>query len=82
MNDLLTVAFVVALTAFFKARGFAEGRALLLSFAVAVFVGVAPLLAAMIPPAVPFVDVLIRILTLFLGASGSYDLFVDIRERS
>ena len=80
-TEILTVAFVAALTAFFRARGIAENRALVLAFAVSVFVAVAPLIAALLPPAQPFLQVLLQIIVLFLGAAGAYDLIVDLKTR-
>jgi hypothetical protein len=80
MEPVLTVAFVAAVVAFFKWRGLVEGHALLAAFGVALFVGIAPLLAALIPPSVPFVDVVIQVITLFLAAAGGYDLIVDLKQ--
>lgn len=82
MPEILTIAFVLAATAFFKAQFGLNGKiALLCAFLVALTVGLAPLVGGLLPATAPFVDVLIKVVVLFLGAAGSYDAFVDLKTK-
>ena len=74
MNEVLTVAFVIATVSFFKARfKLQDASALAAAFAVSLIVGLAPQLAAQFPALAPWVDALVKVVVLFLGAAGSYD---------
>ena len=82
MNEILTIAFVLAATAFFKQQFGLSGKgALLCAFLISLFVGLAPLIGSLLPAAAPFVDVLIKVVVLFIGAAGAYDAFVDLKTK-
>lgn len=78
--NLLDVAFIVAVTAFFKAQfGLEQGKALLAAFGVALFVGFAPLVAVQFPLVAPWVAALFNVVKIFLAAAGSYDFVKSLR---
>jgi uncharacterized membrane-anchored protein len=82
MTDILTVALIVAITAFFKKQLKLTGwRVLLATLVVAMVVGLAPLAAASFPLLAPWIERVILVVTLFLAAAGSYDLTVDIKQK-
>lgn len=82
MDIVLDVAFVIAVTAFLKEQLAVKGKAVLFwAFAIALIFGFAPLIAAMLPPIAPFLEVLLRTFVLFLGAAGSYDFIAGITRR-
>ena len=82
MDTVLTVAFVLAATAFFKERlGLEDKLALLCAFVVALGVSFAPMLDALLPNFAPFIDATVRTFLLFLSAAGGYDLLVDIKTK-
>lgn len=83
MDIVLDVAFIIAVTAFFKEQLQIGGKAALgLAFLVALIVGIAPLIGGMVPAAAPFIDVVIKVVVLFLGAAGSYDAVMDLRYKA
>ena len=78
--NLLDVAFIVAVTAFFKERfGLASKAALFAAFGVALFVGFAPLVAASFPVVQPWIEALFNVVKIFLAAAGSYDFVKSLR---
>lgn len=80
MNIVLDVAFVIALVAFVKTQMGLTGRAVLfVAFLICVIFGIAPLIAALIPVAAPFIDVILKICVLFFGAAGSWDAAVAFK---
>ena len=73
-NPLLTAAFVIAATQFFKTQfGLVGKYALLCAFVVALIVGLAPVAAASFPTAEPWITTVVGIVALFIGAAGTYD---------
>ena len=74
MEILLDAAFVIAAVSFFKAQFSWKGQtALGAAFVVSLLVAYAPALASLSPAAAPFVDGLITVIKLFIGAAGSFD---------
>lgn len=83
MESVLTVAFVLATVAFFKTQfGMIQAHALLATFGVALVVGIAPQLAAAFPALLPWVESVINVIVIFLGAAGSYDLIVSLMRKN
>ncbi len=81
MNEILTVAFIVAVTAFIKTQFNWDGRwALLVAFLVALVIGVVPLISAALLAIGPWLEVVVRVFVLFLGAAGSYDAVMTFRR--
>lgn len=81
LNDVLTVGFIAAATAFFSKRlGLEDKKALLCAFGVTLFVGLAPQAAAQFPPLTPWLEAIVRVGTLFIAAAGSYDLILGIKR--
>ena len=80
---VLDVAFVVAVTAFFKTQfGWEQKFALLAAFVVSLVVGLAPQVAATLPAFAPWIESFLRVVVIFLSAAGSYDFTVElIRKR-
>ena len=73
-NPLLTAAFVIAATQFFKTQFDLAGKyALLCAFVVAMIVGLAPIAAAQFPVVEPWITTAVGIVALFIGAAGTYD---------
>jgi protein-S-isoprenylcysteine O-methyltransferase Ste14 len=81
-NPLLSVAFVVAATSFFKTQFSLAGRAALLcAFGVSLLVGLAPVLEAALPVLAPWITQVVGVVALFIGAAGSYDAFVEFKAK-
>jgi hypothetical protein len=80
-NPLLTVAFVVAATQFFKTQFSLSSRmSLLAAFVVALVVAFAPLLGAAFPTAAPWIANLVTVIALFIGAAGAWDTVTAFRK--
>lgn len=80
--NFVDVAFVLAAVAFFKAQfGLAKGWAILSSFLLALALGLAPVLQNALPNLAPWVDVVVNTVKVFLMASGSFDLAVDVFQQ-
>lgn len=74
METALTVAFIVAVTAFFKEQfGFSGRASLAAAFGVSLVVGLAPTLAAAVPALAPWITQLVSIIIMFVAAAGSVD---------
>jgi len=81
MEPILTVAFIVAVTAFFKQQfGLVDKAALALAFVVSIVVGLAPQLVDALPALGPWIDAVIKVVVLFLSAAGSYDYVQNFRK--
>ena len=81
MSEILTVAFIIAVTAFFKQQfGFSGKTALACAFVVSLLVGFAPLIGTLLPASAPFITVLINTIVLFLSAAGSYDAIIAVKK--
>ena len=81
MTDVLTIAFIVAVTSFFKEQfGFSGRTSLLAAFFVALVVGFAPALATQFPAIAPWIENFIRVVVLFLSAAGSVDALKQFRR--
>ena len=73
-SPLLSVAFVIAATQFFKTQFGLAGRwALLCAFVVSLFVGLAPIATAQFPAVQPWLETTIGVVGLFITAAGSFD---------
>lgn len=80
---VLDVAFVVAVTAFFKTQfGWEHKAALAAAFGVSLLVGVAPQVSAALPAVAPWIDSVLRVVVIFLSAAGSYDFAVGMLRRN
>jgi hypothetical protein len=83
VNIVLDVAFVIASVAFFKKQfNVKDGIALLLAFATALIIGLAPIIAGMLPITGPFIEVVIKVIVLFLTAAGSVDFTTEMIKRA
>jgi hypothetical protein len=81
MNEVLTVALIIAVTAFFKEQfGFSGKAALACAFGVALLVGIAPLLGTQFPTLAPWIEQVLKVIVLFLSASGSVDAIKQLRS--
>lgn len=79
-EPLLTVAFIVMITAFFKKQiGLTGWKVLVAAFIVALVVAYLPLLAAAVPAAAPWLGQLMQVIVLFLSAAGSVDFLTLLR---
>ena len=73
-NPLLTVAFIVAATSFFKTQfNLANRAALVCAFVISLVVAFLPLLGATFPAAAPWLDRFVLVIGLFIGAAGAWD---------
>lgn len=82
MEIVLDVAFVVAVVAFIKTQFEVTGKAVLFwAFVVCLVIGFAPLVAGLIPAISPFLEVLIKVVVLFLSAAGSWDAVRGIQKK-
>jgi hypothetical protein len=80
-NPLLTVAFVVAATQFFKTQFQLKARAALLcAFLVSLVVAFGPLLGSVFPAAAPWIANLVTVIALFIGAAGAWDTVTAFRR--
>ena len=80
--SILDVAFIVAVTAFFKEQfGIADKHALAAAFLVSLVVGLAPQFALAFPVAEPWIAAVLNVVKLFLGAAGSYDLAIGLLRK-
>ncbi|RIK31148.1 MAG: hypothetical protein DCC56_02875 [Anaerolineae bacterium] len=81
--QVIDVAFVIAVVAFFRERVQISGyRALIAAFAVAVLFNIAPIVAQSFPVISPWLDALLNSIVLFIAAAGSVDFGVWlIRKR-
>jgi len=77
MDVVIDVAFVIAVTAFFKERLQLQGwRVLLAAFVVTLLFNIAPLVAQSFPNFSPWLDAVLRTIWLFIVAAGSVDFGV------
>lgn len=73
-NIVLDVAFVIAAVSFFRVQfGIAKGGAIMLAFVISLSVGAMPYLVTWLPALAPVLDVLVRVIGLFIAAAGSWD---------
>jgi hypothetical protein len=81
--QILDVAFVIAVTAFFKKQfGWEQKIALIAAFVVALVVGIAPQVSAALPLVAPWIDSTLRVVVIFLSAAGSYDFAVGLMQKN
>lgn len=74
MNIVIDIAFIVAVTAFFRTQLVLKGwRVLALAFGVTLLFNVAPLIALYLPKISPWLDVVLKTFWLFVTAAGSFD---------
>ena len=82
MDTILSVTFVIAVVAFFKAQlNLANDHALLAAFGVALVVGLAPQAAITFPILQPWVEAVLNVVVVFLSAAGSYDFAVGLMKK-
>lgn len=82
MNEILTVAVVVAITAFFKKQLSLTGwQVILAAFIVALIIGLTPVIADAFPPIAPWLTAIVNVVLLFLTAAGSADFITTIRTK-
>jgi len=78
-TEVLTVAFIIAVVAFFKEQfGLSGKAALLAAFVVALVVGLAPLIGVTIPALAPWIEGIVKIIVLFLSATGGVDAITQL----
>lgn len=82
MNIVLDVAFVIAVTAFIKTQFGIAGKAVLFwAFVICVTIGFAPLIGNLLPAISPFLEVVLKVIVLFLSAAGSWDAVRGIQQK-
>lgn len=80
-EPILTVAFIVAVTAFIKTQlGLSGWKAMLIAFLVALVVGLVPVFVATFPVVAPWLTALVNVIVLFLTAAGSYDFIMSVKR--
>jgi len=80
--EILDFAFVVAATAFFKTQFGLFGKAALgAAFAVALFVGLAPVVGESLPALGAYLDAAVKVVVLFIGSAGAFDLAVELKGK-
>jgi hypothetical protein len=80
-NPILTVAFVVAITAFFKEHlGLTGWKVMLAAFLTAMVLAFLPLLASTFPQAAPWLNQFVQVVILFLTAAGTVDFVKQLRQ--
>lgn len=80
--SFVDVAFVIAAAAFFKAQfGLEKRGAIVASFALALLLNFAPLVAQRLPDLSPWLEAFLSTIKVFLTASGSFDLAVDLFKK-
>ena len=79
-NPILNIAFIVAVTSFFK-KQFAlnSWKALLASFLVSMIIGLVPIISIFFPEVAPWLAAVANVIVLFLSAAGSFDLIMEVR---
>lgn len=83
MDQILTVGFILAASAFFtKVFGLKGYWSLLAAFLVGVAALWYPLLLASFPAAAPWLDPVIKLIAVVVAASGSYDFAKDIARNA
>ena len=85
MNDnvILTVAFIVAVTQFFKTQiGLTGWSVLLAAFLVALVIGLVPVVVAAFPLIAPWLTAVVNVIVLFLSAVGTYDFVMEVRTKT
>lgn len=71
---VIDVALIITIVAFFKKQlGLTGWKVLLAAFLVALFIGLAPVVAAAFPVIAPWLTTTVNVVGLFLVASGSVD---------
>ncbi|MDD5397416.1 MAG: hypothetical protein PHW24_05190 [Candidatus Moranbacteria bacterium] len=81
MDDILTVAIIIAITAFFKKQlGLSGWRVILAAFIVSLILGMIPIIGATFPVIAPWLAALTKVIVLFLGAAGTVDFIGVLRE--
>lgn len=79
MEIVLDAVFVIAAVGFFKAQfGWKGPAALGAAFVTALLVQYAPALSALVPAAAPFIDGLVNVVAVFIGAAGSFDTIKEL----
>lgn len=74
MEAVLDVAFVIAVTAFFREQFGLKGKAVIgVAFLVTLIIGYVPLISELFPNVAPWLRVLVGTFSLFLAAAGSWD---------
>lgn len=82
-NPILTVAFIVAVTQFFKTQiGLTGWKVLLAAFLVAIVIGLVPAIIAAFPVIAPWLTAVVNVIVLFLSAVGTYDFVMEVRTKS
>jgi len=82
-NPILTIAFIVAITSFFKKQlGLAGWRVLLATFIVALVIGLIPVIIIAFPVIAPWLNAVTNVVVLFLSAAGSFDFIMEVRTTS
>lgn len=79
MDVILDVAFVIAVTAFFREQFGLKGKAVIgVAFLVTLIIGYVPLVSELFPNIAPWLRVLVGTFSLFLAAAGSWDAAVAL----
>jgi hypothetical protein len=82
-EPLLTVAFIVMITAFFKKQiGLTGWKTLVAAAIVSLVVALLPQIAATVPASAPWIGAVLQWLVLFFSAAGSVDFVTLVRTSS
>lgn len=82
MDIVIDIAFVIAVTAFFRERfALKSWRVLIVAFAVTLLFNLAPLVAQSFPSFSPWLDAVLKTFWLFVVAAGSVDFGVYLLKR-
>ena len=79
-NPVLTVAFVVTITSFFKKQlGLTGWKVLLAAFLVLAFITYVPVVVLQFPAAATWLTPLVNLVVFFLSAAGTVDFVNEVR---
>jgi hypothetical protein len=80
-NPILTVAFIIMITSFFKERlGLSGWKVLLAAFIVALLIGLVPVIVVTFPVVAPWLSVVANVVVLFLTAAGTVDFVIEVKR--
>lgn len=83
VTPVLTIALVISIVEFVKTHLKLSGwKVLLVALVIVAVISYLPVIITMFPTVEPWLTPILNIILLFLGAAGSFDLFVEIRTRT
>lgn len=83
LPEVGTVAFVIALTAFFAKQFELQGnKAIAAAFIVALVFGFAPIVSEALPTLAPFIATFLQTVLLTIAAAGGYDFIMGVAKKA